>query len=72
MRRITVTLDDVTDGILRRAAPNHGDEAPYVRRAIIAQAERDALRAERDLAAEVDELRTRVAELERLIVRAGG
>ena len=66
-----MSLDDVTDDVLRRVATGERAEAAYVRRAIIAQAERDEQRLERNLAREIEELRTRVAELERLIGPGG-
>jgi hypothetical protein len=58
-RRLNVTLDEHTDEILRRFA-QPGQEAAYVRAAILEKAARDELRGE------LDELRKRLDALERL------
>jgi polyhydroxyalkanoate synthesis regulator phasin len=67
MRRLNVTLDEPTDEILRRVA-KPGDEAAYVRAAIIEKAARDEQRAEVDqLRAQVKDLEARLASLERAL-----
>jgi polyhydroxyalkanoate synthesis regulator phasin len=57
-----VVLDETTDEILRRVA-EPGQEAAYVRAAIIEKAARDEQRSE------LDQLRERVARLEAELAR---
>lgn len=57
-RRLNVTLDEMTNEILRRFA-RPGQEAAYVRAAILEKAARDEVRGELDL------LRTRLEHVER-------
>lgn len=65
-RPLPVTLGVEASAIVRRVAPR-GQGKAFVDRAVIETAARDEARIERNLAGEVDELRSRVAELERRV-----
>lgn len=58
VRRLNVTLDEMTNEILRRFA-HPGQEAAYVRAAILEKAARDEVRGE------LDKLRERLERVER-------
>jgi hypothetical protein len=58
VRRLNVTLDEMTNEILRRFA-HPGQEAAYVRAAILEKAARDEVRGE------LDKLRERLDRVER-------
>jgi hypothetical protein len=65
MRRLNVSLDEHTDEILRRVA-KPGDEAAYVRAAVIEKAARDEHRGELDeLRDELRDVRDRLDAIER-------